>query len=88
MKSLAITEFKAKCLAVLEEVARTESPVTVTRRGKALARVIPVSIAKDGVSEQASLLGTIHEVEDDGSSVLPTEDWDMNREPRKARRRG
>lgn len=40
---VAISEFKAKCLSLLEEVSKTKTPLRVTRRGKAIADVIPAS---------------------------------------------
>lgn len=41
MKEIAISEFKAKCLAVLDQVQKTNEPVRVTRRGKPVAEVVP-----------------------------------------------
>ncbi len=41
MRTMAIGEFKAKCLAVMAEVNSTGQPVLVTKRGKPLARVLP-----------------------------------------------
>lgn len=38
---VAISEFKAKCLSLLEEVNKTKTPLRVTRRGKPVADVIP-----------------------------------------------
>jgi prevent-host-death family protein len=38
MKSIAVTEFKAQCIALLEAVARTGQPLVVTKRGKPLPR--------------------------------------------------
>lgn len=43
LREVAISEFKAKCLSLLEEVSKTRTPIRVTRRGKALADVIPAS---------------------------------------------
>jgi prevent-host-death family protein len=43
MQEVAISEFKAKCLSLLEEVSKTKSPLRVTRRGKAIADVVPAS---------------------------------------------
>lgn len=43
MKEMAVSEFKAKCLAVLAEVQKTKKPVRVTRFGKPLAEVMPPS---------------------------------------------
>jgi prevent-host-death family protein len=39
---MAVGEFKAKCLGVMAEVSSTGLPVLVTKRGKPLARVLPV----------------------------------------------
>lgn len=35
-------EFKARCLRVLDQVAKTRQPPTVTKRGKAVVRIVPV----------------------------------------------
>ena len=42
MKTILISEFKAKCIAVLSEAQRTREPVMVTRRGKPMAKIEPV----------------------------------------------
>lgn len=41
MKQLSATEFKAKCLALLDTVKRTREPVEITRHGKPVARIVP-----------------------------------------------
>ena len=43
MKEVAISEFKAKCLAMLDEVQKTKKPIRVTRFGKPIAEVVPPS---------------------------------------------
>ncbi|MGH7583794.1 MAG: type II toxin-antitoxin system Phd/YefM family antitoxin [Gemmatimonadales bacterium] len=48
IQSIAISEFKATCLAVLERVRRTGTPILITRRGKPIAEVIPPSLASAG----------------------------------------
>jgi len=40
---VSISEFKAKCLSLLEQVNKTKSTLRVTRRGKPIADVIPAS---------------------------------------------
>jgi prevent-host-death family protein len=35
------SEFKAKCLAVLDEVERSRQPVVITKRGKPIAELVP-----------------------------------------------
>lgn len=41
METIAISKFKATCLAVLERVRRTGEPVLVTRYGEPVAEVSP-----------------------------------------------
>jgi prevent-host-death family protein len=41
MQEIAISKFKATCLAVLEGVRRTGTPVRVTRFGRPVAEVVP-----------------------------------------------
>jgi prevent-host-death family protein len=36
-------EFKAKCLQILDEVARTRVPRVVTKRGRPVARLVPIT---------------------------------------------
>jgi prevent-host-death family protein len=43
MKEIAISEFKAKCLALLDQVQKTKKPIRVTRFGKPVAEVVPPS---------------------------------------------
>jgi prevent-host-death family protein len=43
MTTMLVSDFKAKCLAVLDHVHSAGEPVLVTRRGKPLARVVPVA---------------------------------------------
>ena len=42
---LPATEFKAKCLAYLDQVARTRAEITLTKHGRAVARLVPVAEA-------------------------------------------
>ena len=41
MQKIAISKFKATCLAVLEEVRKTGKPVLITRHGKPVAEILP-----------------------------------------------
>ena len=36
------TEFKAKCLKLLDEVTATHPPLVITKRGRPAARVVPI----------------------------------------------
>ncbi|MBI4304989.1 MAG: type II toxin-antitoxin system Phd/YefM family antitoxin [Chloroflexi bacterium] len=48
MESIAISKFKATCLAVLEKVRRTGQPVLLTRRGEPIAEIVPASRPANG----------------------------------------
>jgi prevent-host-death family protein len=67
--SIPAGEFKAKCLALLDEVEATRRTFVVTKRGRPVARVVPTSTTKGG-----SLRGSmIHE----GDLVAPVDvEWD------------
>jgi prevent-host-death family protein len=40
--TMSAADFKARCLEVLDTVARTSEPVVVTKRGRPVARVVPL----------------------------------------------
>jgi prevent-host-death family protein len=71
MERIAISEFKATCLAVLERVRRTGQPVLVTRRGEPVAEIVPPSPAARGTSWLGSARGTGEIV---GDIVAPAAD--------------
>jgi prevent-host-death family protein len=45
-RTMAASEFKAKCLAVMDEVQNKRMPVTITKKGKPVAQLVPI-IDKD-----------------------------------------
>jgi prevent-host-death family protein len=54
MREIAISEFKAKCLALLDEVEKTKQPLRITRHGKPIAEINPTSPV-----ENASWIGSM-----------------------------
>jgi prevent-host-death family protein len=40
VRSIPAGEFKAKCLALMDEVERTGEPLVITKRGKPVARLV------------------------------------------------
>jgi prevent-host-death family protein len=63
MEEIAISKFKATCLAVLERVRKTGQPILVTRFGHPVAEITPVGAAKKirlgGGAGTALILGDI-----------------------------
>jgi prevent-host-death family protein len=41
MQEIAISEFKATCLSLLDEVNKTKKPIRILRRGKPVAEIVP-----------------------------------------------
>ncbi len=41
MKTILISDFKAHCIAIINEVNQKKTPVIITRRGKPLVRLEP-----------------------------------------------
>jgi len=59
METMAISKFKATCLATLERVRRTGRPVLVTRFGKPVAEIVPPSPGQLQPQWLGSLRGTL-----------------------------
>jgi prevent-host-death family protein len=56
MEEIAISKFKATCLAVLERVRRTNQPIRVTRFGKPVAEIMPPAV-RDRAKRRIGTLG-------------------------------
>jgi len=75
MESMAISEFKATCLAVLERVRRTKKPVLITRFGQPVAEVVPPSAPSRPKSWIGSMVGTAKILGDIVSPAGEQSDW-------------
>jgi len=73
MQEIAISEFKAKCLALLERVEKTKQPIRITRHGKPVAEVVPAAPMVD----RAALMGSMRDsIEILGDIISPASDED------------
>ena len=59
MKKMAAGVFKTKCLAVMDEVEAKRETVVITKRGKPVAKLVPVDSAKDDIYGFMAGKGTI-----------------------------
>ncbi len=75
MEQIAISKFKATCLAVLERVRKTGKPVSVTRFGKPVAEIIPPAASPRPKSWLGSMAGTLNILGDIVSPVTDGVDW-------------
>ena len=75
MTEISASQFKARCLALLDEVAESGAELVVTKRGRPVARVSPVD-------EDASLRGSVEQLVDDDELIAPLElVWDAGDPP-------
>ncbi len=80
MQEVAISEFKAKCLALLEQVHKTKKPIRVTRFGKPVAEVVPPTLSGQPADWLGSLADTMEILGDIVSPVIEETDWEALRD--------
>ncbi len=73
MKTLAAGKFKDVCLQTLDEVAATRRPVVITKRGRPVAKLVPIAPPAKG----RALAGSV--VTESGDPYSTGEAWDANR---------
>jgi prevent-host-death family protein len=77
MEEIAISKFKATCLAVLERVRKTRKPIRVTRFGEPVAEVVPPTAKPKKKQWMGSMEGTGQIVGDIISPANDEEDWEV-----------
>lgn len=78
METISVSEFEAKCLAVLDEVVQTGESVTILKRGHPVARLVPLP-PKQSAYPQHKLQGSGKIIRDIVEPPLPPEVWDAER---------
>jgi prevent-host-death family protein len=77
MKQMRASVFKARCLAVMDDVQATGEPVIVTKRGRPVVKVIPIKPEKDDIfgsmADEVTIVGDIE------SPVVPLKAWKIMR---------
>jgi len=72
---ISVTEFKQRCLELIRHVEATGKPVTITRRGKAVAQLDPPPTpAASGVKPWERLRGKARWLADPGERFISEED--------------
>ena len=81
LRQMAAGEFKAKCLAIMDEVNETGRPLLVTKRGQPSITVFP---ARNASKKKDSIIGRLEGIfkingdpDDLVKPIFPLEDWDM-----------
>ena len=76
MEEMAISKFKATCLAALERVRKTRRPIRVTKFGRPIAEVVPPSPRAPAQGWLGSLAGTVRIAGDIVSPASDAKDWE------------
>jgi len=74
---IAISRFKATCLAVLEEVRKSGRPVLVTRRGVPIAEVVPPTHQGSAIRRLGVAAGRLEIVGDIIGPVIDAREWEV-----------
>ncbi len=80
MEKIGISEFRARCLAVLGRVQKTRMPICVTRRGIPIAEVIPPSAVQERAEWIESMKGSVKILGDIISPASSGCEWEAERE--------
>jgi prevent-host-death family protein len=73
MKKMAAGVFKTNCLAVMDEVQAKHETVVITKHGKPVVKLVPVSTDTDDIYNFLSGKGAV--VGDIVSPAISPEDW-------------
>lgn len=77
MKRINASDFKARCLALLDEVKESGEGLTILKHGKPVAQVLPVEEPDEGFP-QHRLLGTVTVL---GDLLETGESWEAEAAP-------
>jgi prevent-host-death family protein len=79
MNDVSISEFKAKCLGLIEQVHKTRQPLRITRHGRPVAEVIPAGPDRKR-KFLGDMIGTAKVVGDIVSPVVDMDDIEVYRD--------
>jgi prevent-host-death family protein len=74
-KTIPAGQFKARCLAIMDEVQAKRQAVVITKRGKPVAKLVPVEQKKDDIFGFFKGKGKIEIKGDIVSPILTPEEW-------------
>jgi prevent-host-death family protein len=79
MQDVPISEFKSKCLGLIEQVYKTRIPLRITRHGRPVAEVIPAGPDRKR-KFLGDMIGTGEIVGDIVSPVIDLDDFEAYRD--------
>jgi len=73
LKTIPAGVFKAKCLAIMDEVQAKSQPVIITKHGKPVVKLVPVTEERDDIF--GFMQGKMKIVGDIVSPAIPLKEW-------------
>ena len=70
---IAVTEFKAKCLKLIDQLNQSRDPIVLTKHGKPVAKLMPIEEQTDPLSQFGYMAGSATITGDIESAI--TEPW-------------
>ncbi len=80
MEQIAISKFKATCLAVLDKVKNTGEPILITRFGIPVAKIVPPG-ATGVVPRFGTGVGSMEILGDIVGPISDIAEWEASRDP-------
>jgi prevent-host-death family protein len=74
MRTIPAGEFKARCLRVMEEVKKYRTPVVITKKGRAVAKLVPPDTPATDVF--GCMAGTARIVGDVEAPIIAAGAWE------------
>jgi prevent-host-death family protein len=72
MKEISAAVFKAQCLTLMDDVRLTKRPLVITKRGKPVAKLVPIEEPKDDfIGRLKGVFEVVGDLDAD-----PPEDWE------------
>ncbi|RWX78750.1 type II toxin-antitoxin system Phd/YefM family antitoxin [Neorhizobium lilium] len=78
-KIIAAAEFKATCLRLIDEMNSDGQPITITKRGKPVAKLVPASDAVKIEPLWGYMKGTVLHYEDPFAPAIDPDEWEANK---------
>ena len=76
MKIIPAGEFKTHCLSIMDDVRKRRQPVLITKKGVAVAKLVPVESTERDLF--GCLAGTIEILGDVETPVVAPATWESN----------
>jgi prevent-host-death family protein len=79
MQNVSISQFKAKCLGLIEHVHKTRQPLCITRHGRPVAEVVPAGPDRER-KFLGDMIGTAEIVGDIVSPIIDPDEIEAYRD--------